>query len=203
MRVGIVDYGAGNIGSVIQAFEKSGMRLVKIKYPEEVKTCDKLILPGVGAFGDAIKNLRESNMEQALLDFIDSGKYFFGICVGMQLLFQRGFEFGEHRGLGVFDGDVIHFKKDAMLGLKIPHIGWNLCCKKRDAKILNGLDDNFFLYFVHSYHCQIKKDFIVASCKYGYEFPAIINKDNVFGIQPHPEKSDSNGLRILENFLKL
>lgn len=203
MKVGIIDYGAGNIGSVVQAFEVSGIKLTKIKKPEEMSSCDKVVLPGVGAFGDAIANLRTSFMEDAILDFIQSGKYFLGICVGMQLLFDRGLEFGEHRGLGIFRGDVIKFNKNLAKNLKIPHIGWNQCLVEKETPLLKGVDKRFYLYFVHSYHCQAQEEYILASCEYGYKFPAIINKDNIFGIQPHPEKSDKNGLKILENFLKL
>ncbi|MCE3039741.1 imidazole glycerol phosphate synthase subunit HisH [Helicobacter anatolicus] len=204
MKVGIIDYGAGNMGSVIQAFSALGVEVERIEDSESMAKCDKLILPGVGAFGDAIFKLRSKNMDLGILEFIKSGKYFLGICVGMQLLFERGFEFGEHRGLGVFSGDVVRFDSQNLGPLKIPHTGWNLCrCNKEHKKFFAGLKEEFYLYFVHSYYAKAKEEDILAICDYGHVFPAIVNKENVFAIQPHPEKSDKHGLRLLQNFINL
>ncbi|CBG40184.1 imidazole glycerol phosphate synthase subunit HisH [Helicobacter mustelae] len=204
MKIGIIDYGAGNIGSVLQAFGAFGVKLERLRDPDALRHCDKLVLPGVGAFGDAIMQLRKSNMEQAILEFIKSGKYFLGICVGMQLLFERGFEFGEHRGLGIFEGDVRRFDAAMLSPLKIPHIGWNLCLKQReDERFFKGMEGGFYLYFVHSFHAIAHAKDILATCEYGVSFPAIVQKENVYAIQPHPEKSDKNGLKLLQNFTQL
>ena len=206
MKIGIIDYGAGNIGSVMQAFKAAGSELERVSDADKLKDYDKVVLPGVGAFGNAIDHLRSSCLDEAILDFTKSGKCFFGVCVGMQLLFEEGLEFGKHQGLGIFKGTVKRFDEKKLQPLKIPHIGWNQCKKKKDSPLLRDFEDDFYLYFVHSFHAVIEKsdeDCVVASCVYGYEFPAIIQKENIFGIQPHPEKSDKNGLRILENFLKI
>lgn len=205
MKVAIVNYNIGNLASVANALEHISIKNIQVsieKDPEKLASYDRIILPGVGAFGDAIANLESSGMKVALLEFIKSGKYVLGICLGMQLLFQKSFEFGEHTGLGVFEGEVVKFNTE----LKIPHMGWNCCVFKNDTHpLLQNIKNNVYLYFVHSYHIKCKhNDNILATCNYGeYDFPCIVAKENVLGIQPHPEKSHQDGLKILENFLKL
>lgn len=205
MKIAIVDYNIGNLASVRNALENILIKNIQVnieKDPDKLMDYDKVILPGVGAFGDAIANLENSGMKIALLEFIKSGKYTLGICLGMQLLFQKSFEFGEHTGLGVFEGEVVKFNTE----FKIPHMGWNRCTfKNHTHPLLKNIKSNVYLYFVHSYHIKCKhNDNILATCDYGgYDFPCIVAKENVLGIQPHPEKSHQEGLKILENFLRL
>lgn len=205
MKIAIVDYNIGNLASVRNALENIFIKNIQVnieKDPDKLMDYDKVILPGVGAFGDAIANLENSGMKIALLEFIKSGKYTLGICLGMQLLFQKSFEFGEHTGLGVFEGEVVKFNTE----FKIPHMGWNRCTfKNHTHPLLKNIKNNVYLYFVHSYHIKCKhNDNILATCDYGgYNFPCIVAKENVLGIQPHPEKSHQEGLKILENFLRL
>lgn len=209
MKIAIIDYNIGNLASVQNAFEvlklKVNGRSIEIQIEnkaENIKLYDKLILPGVGAFGDAIKNLQNTQMKEALNEFIKSGKFILGICLGMQLLFEKSYEFGEHEGLGLLKGEVVKFQTNPHI--KIPHIGWNQCHLTPNAQshpLLNDIEDKTYLYFVHSYHaiCKNPKD-LIANCSYGYEFPAIVAKDNILGIQAHPEKSHHKGLKILKNF---
>lgn len=205
MKIAIVDYNIGNLASVRNALENISIKNTQVsieKDAQKLASYDRIILPGVGAFGDAIANLENSGMKMALLEFIKSGKYVLGICLGMQLLFEKSFEFGEHTGLGVFGGEVIKFDTK----FKIPHMGWNRCVfKNATHPLLKNIKNNVYLYFVHSYHAKCKhNDNIIATCNYGdYDFPCIVAKENVLGIQPHPEKSHQEGLKILENFLRL
>lgn len=202
--IGIIDYGAGNIRSVINAFEFVGTSAKLVKAGENLNLYDKLVLPGVGAFGDAMDKLRVNDLNLAIIDFIGTKKPFLGICLGMQLLFEKGFEFGQHSGLGVIPGSVVKFD-ETKLGrpLKIPHIGWNSCEFIKDTDINRGLANSAYLYFVHSYHAICDDEFVLATTKYGYKFVSAVCKDNVFGFQPHPEKSHENGLKIIKNFVEL
>jgi len=197
MKVGIVDYNMGNLASVKNAFYKLNIKANIVKYPEELKKFDKLIFPGVGAFGDAMIHLKEINLDEAIKEFIKSGKYVLGVCLGMQLLFSNSEEFGYHEGLNIIEGEVVKFKVDK----KIPHMGWNKIFFKEN-KLSNGLN-NPYLYFVHSYHVKCDEKYVIGKTIYGYEFISSVNKDNVFGFQPHPEKSHNAGLKILENFVNL
>ena len=202
--IGIVDYNMGNLASVKNAFEKLGQKTTVESDPEKFKEYDKLILPGVGAFGDAMEHLRERNMVDALKEYAKSGNYMFGICLGMQLLFESSQEFGDNKGLGLIKGHVEAFDTSRFSELlKVPHMGWNRMFTK-EHPLFCGLDEMHYLYFVHSYHavCDDETD-IIGSTEYGYEFTSSIAKDNVLGIQPHPEKSHDNGLKILENFINL
>jgi glutamine amidotransferase len=202
--IAIVDYNMGNLASVKNAFAKLGKETVVESDPSKFKEYDKLILPGVGAFGDAMEHLRERNMVEPLREFAKSGKYMLGICLGMQLLFESSQEFGVHEGLGVIKGDVKHFDSSKFSeNLKIPHMGWNRMFTK-EHPLFNGLDKEHYLYFVHTYHVDCKdEDDIIGETYYGYKFASAVACGNVFGIQPHPEKSHENGLKILENFIKL
>lgn len=204
MKIAIVNYNIGNLASVKNALQNIPIKNIQVsieKDPNKLVGYDKVILPGVGAFGDAIANLENSGMKVALLDFIKGGKYILGICLGMQLMFKKSFEFEEHAGLGIFDGEIIKFNTK----LKIPHMGWNRCTLTNDTHpLLRNIKNDVYLYFVHSYHAQYRyNDNILATCNYGYDFPCIVAKENVLGIQPHPEKSHQEGLKMLENFLRL
>ncbi|KPH53464.1 imidazole glycerol phosphate synthase subunit HisH [Helicobacter pullorum] len=201
--LGIVDYNIGNLASVQNAILKVGESAKIESDPSKLKDYDKIILPGVGAFGDAMEHLQKSGMQEAILDFVKSGKFLLGICLGMQLLFQKSYEFGEHSGLGLLEGEIIHFEKATLQkGEKIPHMGWNLVKKVKNSALLEGLEDSFYLYFVHSYYLVESKNALGMS-HYGIDFVSIVQKENIFGIQPHPEKSHNVGLKILKNFVKL
>lgn len=202
--IGIVDYNMGNLASVQNAFAKLGCETVVESDPEKFKEYDKLILPGVGAFGDAMEHLRERNMIESIQEYAKSGKYMLGICLGMQLLFESSEEFGEHEGLGIIKGHVKAFDVSTFSEpLKVPHMGWNRMFTE-DHPLFNNLDEEHYLYFVHTYHvvCENMED-IIGRTQYGYEFTSAVASKNVFGIQPHPEKSHENGLKILENFINL
>lgn len=202
--IAIVDYNMGNLASVKNAFAKLGQATVVENNPEKFKNYDKLILPGVGAFGDAMEHLRERNMIESLREYATSGKYMLGICLGMQLLFESSEEFGTHQGLGIIKGSVTKFDETKFSEpLKVPHMGWNRMFTKNHP-LFKGLDEEHYLYFVHTYHVNcINKEDIIGTTYYGYEFTSAVAHGNVLGIQPHPEKSHNNGLKILENFIGL
>jgi len=202
--IAIVDYNMGNLASVQNAFAKLGKDTVVESDPAKFGEYDKLILPGVGAFGDAMEHLRERDMVSAIQAFASSGKPIFGICLGMQLLFESSEEFGEHKGLGLIKGhvkafDTLKFSEP----LKVPHMGWNRMFTGNHP-LFEGLDENHYLYFVHTFHvtCDESSD-IIGETEYGYKFTSAVAYNNIMGIQPHPEKSHKNGLKILENFIKL
>jgi len=202
--IAIVDYNMGNLASVKNAFAKLGKDTVVENNPEKFKDYDKLILPGVGAFGDAMEHLKERNMVEPIKEFAASGKPMIGICLGMQLLFESSEEFGKHEGLGLIKGSVTAFDSSKFSEpLKVPHMGWNRMFTK-EHPLFVGLDEEHYLYFVHTYHvnCTDEND-IIGTTNYGYEFTSAVAHNNIMGIQPHPEKSHENGLKILENFIKL
>ena len=201
--VGIVNYGIGNLASVQNAFSKIGAESVITQEAQNLKTFDRLVLPGVGAFGDAMEHLKQSGMQQLVKKYTKSGKPLLGICLGMQLLFQKSYEFGEHLGLGLLQGEIMQFQKENLKSSqKIPHMGWNCVEKRQDSPLLEGLESSFYLYFVHSYYAKNLENAVGVS-EYGVKFASIVQKDNIFGIQPHPEKSHNAGLRILQNFINL
>ncbi|MDD6055630.1 MAG: imidazole glycerol phosphate synthase subunit HisH [Helicobacter sp.] len=201
--IGIVNYNIGNLASVKNAIIKAGGIASVESDADKLKNYDRLILPGVGAFGDAMKHLKTSGMEEAILEFAKSGKPLLGICLGMQLLFEKSYEFGEHCGLGLLSGEVVKFKEsDLKKGDKIPHMGWNLVEKCKESPLFKGVESPMFLYFVHSFCVRNLQNAIGVSC-YGIKFASMVQKDNIFGIQPHPEKSHNIGLKILENFINL
>ena len=204
MKIAIVDYNMGNLASVQNAFAKLGKETVVEGDPSKFHTYDKLVLPGVGAFGDAMEHLRERDMIQPLQEYAQSGKPMLGICLGMQLLFESSEEFGKHAGLGLIKGSVQHFDTQKFEeNLKVPHMGWNRMFTK-EHPLFEGLDDEHYLYFVHTYHvvCDDPQD-IIGETYYGYRFTSAVAHNNIMGIQPHPEKSHTNGLKILENFINL
>ncbi|MEA1917354.1 MAG: imidazole glycerol phosphate synthase subunit HisH [Campylobacterota bacterium] len=202
--IAIVDYNMGNLASVINACELLGESVKVESSPKNFKNYEKLILPGVGAYPDAMEHLKEFDMVESIKDYAASGNYMLGICLGMQLLFDGSEEFGNTQGLGLIKGDIKAFDvKKFSHPLKVPHMGWNRMFTKKHP-LFEGLDDEHYLYFVHSYHatCKDESD-TIGECDYGYRFTSAVGKDNVFGIQPHPEKSHKNGLKILENFIGL
>lgn len=198
----IVDYQMGNLRSVQKAIEKVGGTAKISSDGAEIADAEKLILPGVGAFGDAMAELRRRNLDQPIRDFIDSGRPFLGICLGLQLLFQRSFEHGEHEGLAVLDGEVVRF--DLPNQYKVPHMGWNTVSKRCDAPILNETPDGTHFYFVHSYYVVPTDPSVIAlESDYGGRFCAMVRRDNLFATQFHPEKSQSDGLKLLHAFESL
>ncbi|MBR8461713.1 imidazole glycerol phosphate synthase subunit HisH [Campylobacter sp. faydin G-140] len=202
--IGIVDYGAGNIRSVINAFELLGSKCELVNEPERLIKYDRVILPGVGAFGEAMTKLRATNLDDAISEFVKSGRPFLGICLGMQLLFETSDEFGKNDGLGLIEGRVVKFDISKFNSpLKIPHVGWNTMKFIKQTPINTGLKDDEYLYFVHSYHAICDDKFVLAKSEYGYEFVSAVVYENVYGFQPHPEKSHNVGLKILSNFKEL
>lgn len=202
--IAIVDYNMGNLASVQNAFYKLGEDTVIESNPEKFKNYEKLILPGVGAFGDAMQHLKDRGMIKRIREFANSGKPMLGICLGMQLLFESSEEFGIHEGLGLIKGKVTAFNISKFNeSLKVPHMGWNRMFTKNHP-LFNGLDDKHYLYFVHTYHvtCSNEND-IIGTTEYGYKFTSAVAHNNIMGIQPHPEKSHDNGLKILQNFINL
>ncbi len=199
----VIDYKMGNLHSVENALKKLGVECIISSCPEDIRKADKLILPGVGAFPDACKHLNEMGLFELIKDECKSGKPMLGICLGMQLLFSESYEFGKCEGLSLIDGKVIPITPT---GLKIPHVGWNsLDLNIKDDKLMEGINDGDYVYFVHSFRADTSKDNIVASSFYGEEIPALVKaKDlNVWGAQFHPEKSHNSGLKILKNFCNL
>lgn len=202
--IAIVDYHMGNLASVKNAFDLLGEKVVVESDPDKLLSYDRIILPGVGAYGDAMEHLQSRGMDQAVKEYAKSGKYLLGICLGMQLLFESSEEFGVTEGLGLIEGRVVAFDTSRFhTPLKVPHMGWNRMFTK-EHPLFEGLDEAHYLYFVHSYHalCQHEAD-VIGESVYGYRFTSAVGHGNVMGIQPHPEKSHQNGLTILKNFIKL
>ncbi|GIT98473.1 imidazole glycerol phosphate synthase subunit HisH [Sulfurovum sp. TSL1] len=202
--IGIVDYHMGNLASVINAFAKVGADATLESDPAKLSQYDKLILPGVGAFGDAMAHLKTNGMDKAVIDFAASGKPLLGICLGMQLLFESSEEFGTTKGLGLIPGKVVAFDEGRFdHHLKVPHMGWNELFQQKETAIFEGMKKDFYLYFVHSFHAVCDDAYAIGKTHYGYEFVSAVQNGNIYGIQPHPEKSHENGLKIIENFAKL
>jgi glutamine amidotransferase len=201
--VAIIDYNMGNLASVYNACKLIGVEANIVDDPLEVQKYDRVILPGVGAFGDAMEHLETSGMKEAVLNFAASGKPIIGICLGMQLLFESSEEFGHTKGLGLIPGTVVAFDKSKMdmEDHKVPHMGWNKIFHK-ESKLFDGLDEPY-LYFVHSFHVVTDDEYSIGMTHYGYDFTSAVNKDNIYGFQPHPEKSHDNGIKILKNFMEL
>ena len=202
--IAIIDYNMGNLQSVINACESVGMSARLESDPDKIKEYDKAILPGVGAFKDAMEHLHVRGMDAAVREYASSGKPLLGICLGMQLLFDKSEEFGISDGLGLVPGKVVEFDVSRFENrLKVPHMGWNELFVQKQSPLFKGLDDAFYLYFVHSFHAVTEDKYAIGKTTYGYEFVSAVQKDNVYGIQPHPEKSHDNGLKILKNFIDL
>ena len=202
--IGLIDYNMGNLRSVTNAFEKLGVAIEIVKDAEAVSKFDKIILPGVGAFKDAMGCLKERNLDEAVRSFAASGKPLLGICLGMQLLFESSVEFGDCAGLGLIEGEIVKFDTSRFdQRLKVPHMGWNQLHVKKETPLFKGMPESFYLYFVHSFHARCDDQYTIGTTTYGYDFPSAVQKKNVFGFQPHPEKSHANGLAILKNFVEL
>ena len=201
--VALVDYGMGNLGSVAKALEKVGFEVRRTNKPEVLEQSDAIVLPGVGAFGDAMKHLEELKLVDTLKrEILDRKKPFLGICLGLQLLFEKSYEFGEHKGLGIFEGEVLHFGDRVC---KVPHMGWNEIHPKKEHPILDGIPEGSFFYFVHSYFVSPKdKGIVLTETDYdGFYFTSGVAHENIIAFQFHPEKSQRKGLKLLENFKRM
>jgi glutamine amidotransferase len=204
MSIAIIDYGMANLRSVQKAFEEVGTAAEIVSQPEQIKHADKIILPGVGAFQDAVKTLRASGLVEPIKEHIQSGKLFLGICLGLQMLFDVSYEDGEHQGLGIVPGKVVRFDVDKKQGLKVPHMGWNQLQIKRPSPLLKDLPAGCGVYFVHSYYVvPIDASVVATTTDYGGEFVSSIWRDNLLATQFHPEKSQKIGLQLLANFASL
>lgn len=196
----IVDYGLGNLDSVSRGFHRSGIDTKISRNLKDIKEADSLILPGVGAFRDAIKALNDLELVDPIKDFVKSGKYLIGICLGMQLLYEKSYEYGEYEGLGLIEGNINFLDVD----LKVPHMGWNnLKFQDKNDKILKYINEDSYVYFVHSYYANSNNKELIAFAEYEKKIPAIVRKDNVYGIQFHPEKSGEVGENILKAYKEL
>ena len=198
--IAIIDYGVGNLFSLCSSLERIGAEAVVTADPDVIRKADKLILPGVGAFADAAEKLRTTGMGDLVKEQAAQGKEIMGICLGMQLLFEKSFEFGEHEGLGLLKGSVVPMEGKIPSQLKIPHIGWNALHFCKESKLLRYIKEGDCVYFVHSFYAENCDDSLVATAEYGKELTAAVQKDNIMGCQFHPEKSGSVGLSILRAF---
>ena len=202
--IAIVDYGVGNLFSLKSSFAAIGEDVVVTGDTQEIKNADKIILPGVGAFGDAAKKLRESGLDKVVKEEAENGKPILGICLGMQLLLEKSFEYGEHEGLGLIRGEIRPISDVIPKDLKIPHIGWNaLHFKGEKSKIFKYINDGDFVYFVHSFYGAKCDESVSATAEYGAELTASVEKGNVYGCPFPPEKSGEVGLKILKAFCEM
>jgi len=198
--IAIIDYGAGNLFSVKNALDFLGLDSVITKYPDDLRSADRLILPGVGAFADAMRMLNETGLVEVIREEVQK-KPLLGICLGMQMLFEKGYEFGETDGLGLIKGCVKLMQPEG--NLAIPHIGWNELEKNEPCKLLEKCGDAEYVYFVHSYAAECDSKNVAAYCDYGMKVPALVFEGNVYGAQFHPEKSGETGLNMLRCFAEL
>ena len=198
----VIDYGAGNLRSVLHALNALGVDNIRLVHqPEELVGADKIILPGVGAFGAGMQQLREQGLIQPIRDAVHAGIPYLGICLGMQFFFESSDEMGDHAGLGLLPGRVTRF--DDLPGYKVPHMGWNSLQQTRPTPLLNKLSADSYAYFVHSYYClPANPEDVILTVDYGMSFTAGVARGNLFGVQFHPEKSQRTGLQILTNFLE-
>lgn len=195
--IALVDYGMGNIRSAQRGFECVGVEIRVVQSPHEIGDARAIVVPGDGAFGKAMENLKAAGWVEILLNWAARGAPLLGICVGMQLLFESSEEMGEHEGLGIMRGQVKRFPP----GLKIPQMGWNQLDIRSQNPLLSDVPNHSYVYFVHSFYCAPSDDSLtVASTEYGIDFASVVARDNVWGVQFHPEKSQKVGLRIVENF---
>jgi glutamine amidotransferase len=203
--ISIVDYGMANLRSVQKGFERVGADARIISTPAEVRQAGQLVLPGVGAIADALRVLRERGLDEAVVGHIAAGRPFLGICLGLQMLFDVGYEDGEHRALGVLRGACVRFDVDRTAKLKVPHMGWNaLRFAAPGCPLWTGLEDQASVYFVHSYHVEpADREVVAAETDYGRPFVSAVWKDNLVATQFHPEKSQRVGLTMLANFARL
>ncbi|MCF0128535.1 MAG: imidazole glycerol phosphate synthase subunit HisH [Pseudobutyrivibrio sp.] len=200
--IAILDYDAGNIKSVEKAFNSLGQETVLTRDFNEILSADRVVLPGVGSFGDAMEHLKKYELQKAIYEVVEKGTPFLGICLGLQLLFESSEESKGVEGLGILKGSVVRFPSD--LGLKIPHIGWNSLDFPNKGRLFKDIDEGSFVYFVHSYYLKAEEpDIVKATCDYGVTVHASVEKDNVFACQFHPEKSSAVGLKLLKNFAEI
>lgn len=200
--IAIIDYDAGNIKSVEKALQKLGQEVIITRDAEEILSADKVILPGVGAFGDAMNNLRKYGLDQVIYQVVENETPFLGICLGLQLLFEKSDESVGAKGLGILQGEICRIPDKE--GLKIPHMGWNSLHLQHDGRLFAGLPEDSYVYFVHSYYLKAEDESIVkATTEYSTHIHASVEQGNVFACQFHPEKSSDVGLQILRNFVEL
>lgn len=196
MMIGIIDYGMGNLRSVQKAFEFIGYEAEILDNFKDILKADKLVLPGVGAFEDAVNTIRKKEFDKAIYESVENGKKFLGICLGMQMIFDLSYENGEHQGLGLISGKIKRLPEN----VKIPHIGWNSLDIKKQEPLFKDIGKNPYVYFVHSYYLETEEPVISAAAFYGKDIQVAVQKDNIFAVQFHPEKSGEKGLKILSNF---
>ena len=201
--IAIIDYGVGNLFSLRSSFAAIGQEAVVTRDAEEIRNADRLILPGVGAFQDAAEKLRASGMDRAVKEETAKGKPLLGVCLGMQMLFERSHEYGVHEGLGLLKGEIRPIAEKIPEGLKIPQMGWNALKIVRDSPLLKYTREGEYVYFVHSYSAVDCEESLLAVTEYGADLTACVGKGNVYGCQFHPEKSGEVGLRILKAFCEL
>jgi glutamine amidotransferase len=200
--VAIIDYGVGNLFSLVSSFKIIGEKAIVSNSEKEILSADRIILPGVGAFEDAIKKLKNTGLDKPLLECVKQGKPVLGICLGMQLLFDKSFEYGEFEGLHLIEGEIRPLKEVVGKDLKIPHIGWNALKFTKQSKLFKYIKDGDFVYFVHSFYGAVCPQ-VTAVSEYGISVTASVEKDNVYGCQFHPEKSGQVGLNILKAFCEI
>ena len=198
--IAVIDYGVGNLFSLMSSLRAVGAEVTVTSDADEIRRADKIILPGVGAFEDARRKLRESGLDKVVIEEAKNGKKLMGICLGMQMLFEKSFEYGEHEGLSLLKGSVVPMADTLPPELKIPHIGWNALEKKKEHPIFKYIKTGDFVYFVHSYYATDCEESLLSTTEYGKEICAAVALDNITGTQFHPEKSGDVGLSILRAF---
>ena len=201
--IAIVDYGVGNLFSLISSFKYIGQDVLVTSNPEEIKGCEKIILPGVGAFEDARRKLRDTGLDKVIIEEAMQGKPIMGICLGMQMLFEKSYEYGEHDGLGLLKGKIVPMEGVIPTELKIPHIGYNPLIFKKQSPLFKHIKEGDCVYFVHSYYATDCDDSVIATAEYGKELTAAVMLGNIMGCQFHPEKSGDVGLNILRAFCEM
>lgn len=199
----IIDYGVGNLFSLRSSLRAIGIDADYTGNPAEIRKADKLILPGVGAFRDAREALRSTGLDRVVQEEAGKGKPLMGICLGMQMLFDRSYEYGEYEGLGLIPGEIVPMAGRIPKDLPIPHIGWNELALKQPSPLMKNTANGDYVYFVHSYYAETPAEYVIATTDYGVEMTAAVQKDNVYGCQFHPEKSSEVGLSILKVFCEL